>query len=181
MSFRGPKALRDRKVYEEGRNDLQAAFQALKRIHFEDDWEKQIKPQIEKSRAAVAQDLPKYNVIPRVEAALGSPRPSNKITVYLLYYSQPHGIKHPPYDLARDADLRAALQSLRSDSFLMGKVEHHDRSFGYNSLEGLEEEDCVQALEQMLAEPLGMGGDPRRYWKEQDDGIHVLAPSLYTA
>jgi hypothetical protein len=25
-----------------------------------------------------------------------------------------------------------------------------------------------------------MGGDPRRYWKEQDDGIHVLAVALYS-
>jgi hypothetical protein len=126
--------------------------------------------------------------------------------VYLLYYSQPHGIKitgtrflthysypfrivlrnaihemmHPPYDLAHDAGLRASLQSLRNDTFLMDKVEHHNRSFGYNSLEGLEEEDCVQALEQILSEPLGMGGDPHRYWKEQDDGIHVLAVALYS-
>ncbi|MGA8865496.1 MAG: hypothetical protein WB510_00925 [Candidatus Sulfotelmatobacter sp.] len=194
------------KVYEESRPDLEAAFRALKRIHFEDDWEKHARPGIEKSRAAIVRDLPKYNVIPAVESVLGVPRPTNKITVYLLYYSEPHGIKitgtrflthysypfrivlrnaihemmHPPYDLAHDAGLRAALQSLRSDSFLMDKVEHHDRSFGYNSLEGLEEEDCVQALEQILAERFGMGGDPRRYWKEQDDGIHVLAVALYS-
>ncbi len=194
------------KVYEESRGDLEAAFRALKRIHFEADWEKLVRPKIDKSRAAIEQDLPKYNVIPRIEAVLGSPRPSNKITVYLLYYSQPHGIKitgtrflthysypfrivlrnaihemmHPPYDLVHDADLRASLQSLRADAFLMGKVEHHDRSFGYNSLEGLEEEDCVQALEQILAEPLGMGGNPHQYWKEQDDGIHVLAVALYS-
>jgi hypothetical protein len=38
----------------------------------------------------------------------------------------------------------------------------------------------VQALEQILSEPLGIGGDPRRYWKEQDDGIHVLAVALYS-
>jgi hypothetical protein len=194
------------KLYDESRSDLVIAFNALKRIHFDADWEKQIKPQVEKSRAAIAQDLPRYNVVPRVEAVLGSPRPTNKITVYLLYYSQPHGIKitgtrflthysypfrivlrnaihemmHPPYDLAHDAALRASLQSLRSDAFLMNKVEHHNPSFGYNSLEGLEEEDCVQALEQILSEPLGMGGDPQRYWKMQDDGIHVLAVALYS-
>jgi len=194
------------KLYEESRADIETAFKALKRIHFDADWEKQIRPQVEKSRAAIAQDLPRYNVVPRVEAVLGSPRPTNKITVYLLYYSQPHGIKitgtrflthysypfrivlrnaihemmHPPYDLAHDAGLRASLQSLRNDTFLMDKVEHHNRSFGYNSLEGLEEEDCVQALEQILSEPLGMGGDPRRYWEEQDDGIHVLAVALYS-
>ena len=194
------------KVYEESRGDLLTAFKALKRIHFDADWDKQVKPRVEKARADIAQDLPKYNVIPSVESVLGVPAPSNKITIYLLYYSKPHGIKitgtrflthysypfrivlrnaihemmHPPYDLAHDADLRASLESLRADAFLMDKVEHHNPSFGYNSLGGMEEEDCVQALEQILAEPLGMGGDPHRYWKEQDGGMHVLAVALYT-
>jgi hypothetical protein len=193
------------KVYEESRGDLEAAFKALKRIHFEADWEQQIRPRIEKSRAAFMQDLPRYNVIPRIESVLGAPVPSNKITVYLLYYSQPHGIKitgtrflthysypfrivlrnavhemmHPPYDLAHDPELHTALQSLRSDAFVMDKVEHHDRSYGYNTLEGLEEEDSVQALEQIVAEQFGLGGDPHRYWKQQDGGIHVLAVALY--
>jgi hypothetical protein len=193
------------KVYESVRPDLNVAFNALKRIHFQEDWEQHAKPAIDQSIAAIAKDWPKYNVIPAVETVLGTPRPSNKITIYMLYYSQPHGIKitgtrflthysypfrivlrnaihemmHPPYDLARDPDLRAALQSLRSDPFLMDKVEHHNRSYGYNTLEGLEEEDCVQSLEQIIAERFGMGGDPQRYWREQDDGIHVLAVALY--
>jgi len=194
------------KLYEANRPDLEAAFRALKRIRFDEDWEKNVKPKIEQSRAAIAAKLPEYNVIPGVEAVLGSPRPTNKITVYLLYYSQPHGIKitgtrflthysypfrivlrnaihemmHPPYDLARDAELRSGLESLKSDAFLMNKVEHHDTSFGYNTLAGLEEEDCVQALEQIVAERFGTGGDPRRYWREQDSGIHVLAVAIYS-
>jgi hypothetical protein len=121
------------KLYESNRPDLEVAFRALKRIHFEEDWEKNVKPKIEQSRAAIAAKLPDYNVIPAVEAVLGSPRPTNRITVYLLYYSQPHGIKitgtrflthysypfrivlrnaihemmHPPYDLAHDPELRS--------------------------------------------------------------------------
>jgi hypothetical protein len=194
------------KIYEASRPDLEIALTALKRIHFESDWEAHAKPSIDQAIATIGKDLPKYNVIPAVESVLGAPRPTNKITVYLLYYSQPHGIKitgtrflthysypfrivlrnaihemmHPPYDLAHDPDLRAALQSLGSDTFLMDKVEHHDRSYGYNTLDGLEEEDSVQALEQIIAERFGMGGDPRRYWREQDDGIHVLAVALYS-
>jgi hypothetical protein len=194
------------KLYEASRPDLEAAFRALKRIRFDDDWDKNVRPKIEQSRAAIAAKLPDYNVIPAVEAVLGSARPTNKITVYLLYYSKPHGIKitgtrflthysypfrivlrnaihemmHPPYDLAQDAELRSGLESLKSDAFLMDKVEHHDTSYGYNTLAGLEEEDCVQALEQIVAERFGMGGDPRRYWREQDGGIHVLAVALYS-
>ena len=194
------------KIYDESLPDLAAAFKALKRIHFDKDWEQQVKPRIEKARATFTPDLPRYNIVPKIEAVLGSPNPSNKITVYLLNYSEPHGIKitstrflthysypfrivlrnaihemmHPPYDLAHDADLRASLESLRADAFLMNKVEHHDASYGYNTLAGLEEEDCVQALEQIVAESFGMGGDPKSYWKEQDDGIHVLAVTLYS-
>jgi hypothetical protein len=194
------------KLYEANRPDLEAAFRALKRIRFDEDWETNIKPKVEQSRAAIAAKLPDYNVIPAVEAVLGTPRPTNKITVYLLYYSQPHGIKitgtrflthysypfrivlrnaihemmHPPYDLAHDAELRSGLESLKSDAFLMNKVEHHDKSFGYNTLAGLEEEDSVQALEQIIAERFGMGGDPLAYWREQDGGIHVFAVALYS-
>lgn len=194
------------KLYEASRPDLEAAFRALRRVHFEQDWEKNIRPKIEQARAAIAARLPEYNVIPAVESILGSPRPTDKITVYLLYYSEPHGIKitgtrflthysypfrivlrnaihemmHPPYDVAHDTELRSSLESLRSDPFLMNKVEHHDTSFGYNTLAGLEEEDCVQALEQIIAERFGMGGDPYAYWREQDGGIHVLAVALYS-
>lgn len=194
------------KIYDESRPDLAAALKALKRIHFDKDWEQQVRPRIEKARATFTQDLPKYNIVPKIEAVLGSANPSSKITVYLLNYSEPHGIKitgtrflthysypfrivlrnaihemmHPPYDLAHDADLRVSLESLHSDPFLMNKVEHHDASNGYNTLAGLEEEDCVQALEQIVAESFDMGGDPKSYWKEQDDGIHVLAVALYS-
>ena len=193
------------KLYEVSRPDLEAAFRALRRIGFDDDWKKNVLTKIEQSREAMAAKLPEYNVIPAVENVLGSPRPTNKITVYLLYYSEPHGIKitgtrflthysypfrivlrnaihemmHPPYDLAHDAELKNELESLKSDVFLMNKVEHHDASFGYNTLAGLEEEDCVQALEQIIAEKFGMGGDPRKYWLGQDDGIHVFAVALY--
>jgi hypothetical protein len=194
------------KVFEDSRADLKAAFRALERIHFEADWEKEARPRIEQARSAIASDLPKYNVIPAVERVLGSARPTNQITVYLLYYSMPHGIKitgtrflthysypfrivlrnavhemmHPPYDLKDDAELRSRLEGLRADSYLMDKVEHHDRNFGYNTLEGLLEEDSVQALEQIIAEKFGMGGNPRKYWQEQDDGIHVFAVALYS-
>lgn len=196
----------DWKIYDSARPDLELALRALKRTHFEEDWKKHAEPAVEQAIAKIVVDLPHYNVIPEIESVLGTQKPSNRITVFMLYYSEPHGIKitgtrflthysypfrivlrnaihemmHPPYDLANDAALRSSLQSLRSDSFLMHKVEHHDRSYGYNTLEGLEEEDCVQALEQIVAERFGMGGDPQNYWKEQDEGIHVLAVALYS-
>jgi hypothetical protein len=194
------------KVYDASRLDLKAAFVALKRIRFESDWAEESRPRIEQAIHAVSADLPKYNIIPAVESVLGAARPTNRITVFLLYYSEPHGIKitgtqflthysypfrivlrnaihemmHPPYDLANDPELRKDIDSLRSDRFLMDMVEHHDVSFGYNTLDGLVEEDCVQALEELLAERFGVGHNSQEYWREQDGGIHVFAVAIYS-
>ena len=198
------------KSYEEARPDLEAALLALKRVHFDQYWERNIRPAIEEREQAIRSTLPRYNIVPAVESRLGWPLPSNRITVYMLYFSEPHGIRitgtnflthysypfrivmrnaihelmHPPYDAAHNSAVKEAIESLRADSFLMDKVEHHDRSLGYNTLEGLVEEDCVQALEQNVAEQFDAGGDlkgnPRQYWAEQDGGIHVLAVALYS-
>jgi hypothetical protein len=86
---------------------------------------------------------------------------------------------HPPYDLKNNDKLRSAMETLRKDEYLMDKVNNHNPSFGYNSLEGLFEEDCVQALDQLICEKLDMPRDPRQRWTENDDGIHVFAVALY--
>jgi hypothetical protein len=86
---------------------------------------------------------------------------------------------HPPYHLAQDAILTKALESLQADPFLMDKVNHHNPAFGYNSFSGFVEEDCVQALEQLINEKFQVAVEPRRRWKENDDGMHVLAVALY--
>jgi len=198
------------KTYAEARPDLEDALLALKRIHFDQYWESNIKPVVEERGRAWTPILSRYNVVPAIEKRLGRPLPSNKITVYVLYYSEPHGIRitgtnflthysypqrivvrnaihemmHPPYDAAHDATVRAAIESLGAEPFLADKVANHDRSFGYNTLEGLVEEDCVQALEQNVAEQFDTDGDlkgnPREYWAQQDGGIHVLAVALYS-
>lgn len=194
------------KLYEASRPDLKTAFQALQRSHFEADWQKEIRPRVEEARKKIAADLPRYNIVPAIESALGAGLASNRITVYLLYYSQPHGIKitgtrflshysypfrivlhnaihemmHPPYDLSHDPELRADLTSLRSIPYFMNKVEHHDRNFGYNEPDGLIEEDCVQALEQWIASRFVQPQDLKDYWRQQDDGIHVFAVALYS-
>jgi hypothetical protein len=123
----------------------------------------------------------------------------------MLYYSQPHGIKitgtrfltdiawnfgillrtavhemmHPPYDYANDEELRNTIELFKKDEFVMDKVQNHNPSFGYNTLEGLFEEDCVQSLDQIISEKLGIARDAKKRWKESDEGIHVLAVALY--
>jgi hypothetical protein len=90
-----------------------------------------------------------------------------------------HEMMHPPFDLPNDDELSQALAILRKDEFLMDKVLNHDQAFGYNSFEGYIEEDCVQALEQLINEKLDKEREARQRWKESDGGMHVFAVALY--
>jgi hypothetical protein len=191
--------------YEAARAALEAALRALDRVGFPAYWEANAKPKIEKRIAEISAELPKYNIIPVIESYLGFPLPSQTITVYLLAYSEPHGIRitglrflthvsypfrivlhnaihepmHPPYHVD-DPKVRGAIDLLERDPLVLDKVQHHDPSFGYNTTAGYIEEDSVQALEELVSEKFGVGHNACEYWKEQDGGMHVLAAAIYT-
>lgn len=191
--------------YEAARPALEAALKALDRVGFPAYWAANARPKIEKRIAELSPELPKYNIIPVIESYLGFPLSSQTITVYLLAYSEPHGIRitglrflthvsypfsivlhnaihepmHPPYH-ADDPKVREAVDLLGRDPLVIDKVEHHDSSFGYNTTPGYIEEDSVQALEQLVSEKFGIGRDACKYWREQDGGMHVLAAAMYT-
>ncbi len=194
-------------LYESVKDDLRTVFLFLKKIEFEKYWRQNILPKIERKIAEIRKDLPKYDVIGEVEKLLGFRLASNGLTVFILNYSQPHGIRvtgmrfltdaaypfgivlrnavhepmHPPFKLASDRELKETLDTLRADAFLMDKVNNHNPSFGYNSFEGFIQEDCVQALEQIISEKFGAAVEARKRWKENDDGMHVFAVALYSA
>jgi len=198
-----PEAWRN---YEEARPALETALRALDRVGFAAYWEQVAKPKIEKRIAELSPDLPKFDIIPAIEKYVGLPLPSHTITVYLLAYSEPHGIRvtglrflthisypftivlrnaihesmHPPYR-ADDPTVRQAIELLGRDAIILDKVAHHDPSFGYNSAQGLIEEDSVEALEQIVSEEFGVGRNPRLYWYSQDGGMHLLAPAIYVS
>ena len=67
-----------------------------------------------------------------------------------------------------------------ADAFVRDKVHNHNPAFGYNSFEGLIEEDCVQALEQIINEKLEVEVEAHKRWKENDGGMHVFAVALYS-
>jgi len=193
-------------LYESVQEDLETIFLFLKDIQFESYWRKYILPRANEKIKQIQRELPKYNVATEVEAHLGFKLPSHKITVYMLYFSKPHGIKitgtrfltnlawpfvivvrnavhemmHPPYDLANDDGLKKALYLLKKDEFLMDKVLNHNPDYGYNSFEAFIEEDCVQALEQIINEKLKIEIEAHKRWKEADEGMHVFAVALYS-
>jgi hypothetical protein len=193
------------RLYESVREDLRTILRFLKNIRFDIYWEQNILPQINRKVVEIEKDLTKHNVIAEVETQVGFALTSNTIDVYMLYYSQPHGIKitgtrfltdvawpfrivlrnavhemmHPPFDLANDRELKDAVTLLKADTFLMDKVLNHNPAFGYNSLEGFIEEDSVQALEQVINEKLQVEIEAHKRWKENDAGMHVFAVALY--
>jgi hypothetical protein len=193
------------KLYESVRGELKKVFLFLKDAGFEAYWRRNVLPSVESRAAAVGGGLAKYDVVAEVEARLGFKLPSERIDVYVLHFARPHGARltgarfitdasyplevvlrmavhellHPPYLLARDRELKQALDSLRADGFLKDRILHHDPSLGYNSFEGFVEEDCVRSLEQVIAERLGFAEDARHRFAAEDGGMHVLAAALY--
>ncbi len=187
------------------RGDLATVLNWYKSIELENHWRVNVRPVAAARAEEMLAEVAAFNIVPLIEQHLGRPLESETITVYMLTYSQPHGIKitgtrfltdvawpfqtvvrnavhemmHPPYTLAGDAELRAVLDAISKDAFLMNKVENHNPLFGYNTLEGFVEEDCVQALEQLINEQLGIAEDAARRWAKSDDGMHVLAVALY--
>jgi hypothetical protein len=190
--------------YQAARPALETSLRALERVGFSEYWAVNAKPGIDKRIRELSSDLPKYDIVPVIENFLGFSLPSHTIQVYLLAYSEPHGIRitglrflthvsypfsivlhnaihesmHPPYHAA-EPNVRNAIELLGKDPTVLDKVEHHDPSFGYNTSAGYIEEDSVQALEQIVSEKFGVARNPCEYWREQDDGMHVLAIAIY--
>lgn len=192
--------------FEKATPALETALRALDRVGFPEYWAKVAQPAVEKRIGELSPDLPKYDILPSIEKYLGFALPSHTITIYLLVYSEPHGIRvsglrflthvswtfgivlhnaihesmHPPYHID-DPGIRRAVERLEQDPLIVDKVTHHDPSYGYNSARGLIEEDSVEALEQIVSEDFGVGRNPRMYWYAQDGGMHVLAPAIYVS
>jgi len=156
------------------------------------------------ARAAQLQrDLAPFDVIRLQERVTGRAF-LPEIEVVLLQFCKPHGIKvqgqtflqaadwnltitvrnaahemlHPPVSMD-GAVARAALAVLAKDPLIPRIVREHDPKWGYTSLDGYLNEDLVQALDQLISERLGVARNPADRWRDNDDGIHVLAAGLY--
>lgn len=89
-----------------------------------------------------------------------------------------HEILHPPFPMDGPV-ARAALAVLEKDELIVRIVKEHNPAFGYTTLEGVLNEDTVQALDQIVSERLGAARPAAERWKTADDGMHVLAAALY--
>ena len=185
--------------------ELKIILPFLNDIDFTSYWEENIYPKVSAKIDEIKGSMGQDDVVKEVEAYLGHKLESDTITVYVLYYSQPHGIKitgtrfltdvawpykivlntaihemmHPPFDW-ESKDLLDAVGKLKQEKFLIDAFDNRDKSSGYTSLDGLIEEDCVKSLDQLISEKFGIYTEPGNRWKELDGGMHVLAPVLYT-
>lgn len=193
-------------LFESVFDELRVIFNFFRDVDFPGYWLGEIEPRVRARIAEIEASLPQYDIVPVVEQCLGFALPSDQVTVYMIYFCRPHGVSitggcfltdiaypfsivmqnaihemmHPPYQWDNDTELRVALELLRQDAFFMDKVENHNPDFGYNSFEGLLEEDIVQALDQIICDHFDVGHkDARTRFKRADDGIHVLAIVLY--
>ena len=184
--------------------DLVAIFTDLRAAGFGKFRDVYIAPRAAKKVPALKSKLSHTDTIAEQERLLGRKFSDPGLEVILLYFSQPHGIKiqgqrflthidYPDWIVIRNADhemlhppidmkgaTSAALQAMLNADPLFAKIlAEHDRRFGYNTMDGIVDEDTVQALEQIVNERLGVGEDPAKRWKESDDGMHVFAAGLY--
>lgn len=181
------------------------ALEELKRVGFEARWQTEWKPAIDAAVAANRGAVDPYDIIPEQARLLGRDLDPN-IEIVILHFSEPYGIRvtgqrflthhsydariqlrtaaheifHPPFVLD-DWRLWVRLETLRNDPWMRSIVEHHDARFGYNSFEGIVNEDSTKALEQIVSERLGFATSMRARIVEGDGGMHVLAAALYQA
>lgn len=182
---------------------LTAVFKAMRDADFAGFRRQLIGPAAATRPAEIAAALAPYDVISWEEKLTGR-RFDPEIEVVLLYFSKPHGIStqgqsflqaldypldttvriaahemlHPPIDMKSES-ARAALAVLARDPLITRIVRDHDPAFGYTTLDGLFDEDLVEALDQLISEQLKVAKPPAERWKEADDGMHVLAAGLY--
>ncbi|ACG79921.1 conserved hypothetical protein [Phenylobacterium zucineum HLK1] len=186
-----------------GRADVAAVLGELRAADFPSFRAEFVGDRLSIQRPRLAAGLAGYDVIAEQERLIGR-RLDPVIGVVLLWFSKPHGVSvggqrslshfdypldtvvrvaahemlHPPFPMDGPA-ATAALKVLAADPLMVRVLKEHDPGFGYNSMDGLLNEDTVQALDQIVSERLGVARDPAERWRTADDGMHVLAAALY--
>lgn len=181
---------------------LRAVFEAMRTAGFAAFRAERVAG-IEARAAEIARALAGYDVI-QWQRKLTGRAFEPEISIVLLQFSKPHGIKvqgqtflqsvdydiattvriaahemlHPPVPMD-GAAAKAAMAVLERDTLIMRIVREHDPRWGYTTLEGYLNEDLCEALDQLIGEALGVARNPSDRWHKADDGMHVLAAGLY--
>lgn len=187
-----------------GRDRLVLVLGAMRDAGFADYRRALAQAQFDKRSGELQTLLGGMDVIAEQERLLGR-KLDPQIEIELLWFCKPHGVKvqgqrfltfvgardqivvltaaheilHPPIDMKGPA-ATAALAVLGKDTLFTRILAEKDKQTGYNSLDGILNEDTAQALDQIIQERLGYVAKPAgERWSQGDQGMHVLAAGLY--
>ena len=184
---------------------VHTALVALRDTGFVEQYRAETLPDIDEAIKGDYVDIVSQDIIPEQERLLGREL-DPQVDIIIVNYAKPYGMRilgqrfvayygwdaetqlriaaheifHPPYD-KKDPELIELLAELRADPWMQSIVEDHDPQFGYNSFEGVVDEDSTQALDQIVSDRLGFARDPGARWRESDGGMHMFAAALYQA
>lgn len=197
--------------FEALRPEILTMLRWYRDIDFAAYWRVDAEAPVKAALVEIAPQLEQTDVVPLVEQVLGRRLDTGEIHVVATRYCRPHGIRvtgdrfltdptypkdrvlsivggtsvhemlHPPFD-PKDPRVLRAIEVARRDPFVQARFKDHNPSFGYNTIEGLFDEDSTQALDQIINERIGFafkGGDAGERWRKADDGLHVMAAALY--
>jgi hypothetical protein len=127
---------------------------------------------------------------------------NSDFTVYLCSFANPHGIGlcansiisdysypndtilsnvtheifHPPYNFET---VKQSVNVLAEKSWVKEAFKNQNPNSGYYAIEGFIEEHIVEALGIYILSNLGIDIDPIEYFKNHDEGSHVISPYFY--
>jgi hypothetical protein len=182
---------------------VRKVFEAMRDAGFSSYRRKVLGGQLDTRVAELSHGLSDYDVA-RLQRKLSGKPLDPTISIVLLHFSKPHGVRvqgqrflqaadynltttlrisahellHPPFGMEGEV-AKAAMETLKKDELITRIVHEHDPKWGYTTLDGYLNEDVCQALDQLIAEGLGFARNAGDRWNKADDGMHVLAAGLY--
>ncbi|WP_309644595.1 hypothetical protein [Phenylobacterium sp.] len=187
-----------------GRERLRIVLSGLRDAGFVEFRRDLAQAAVAKRKADLAPLLARLDIIAEQERLLGREL-DPQVEIDLAWFCRPHGVRvqgqrfiahvgasdqvmvltaaheilHPPFDMAGPT-AKACLAVLEKDALFTRILAEKDKGTGYNTLDGILNEDTCQALDQIIQERVGYVVRPAaERWTKGDQGMHVLAAGLY--
>jgi len=167
---------------------------------FKEYWMDTKLPKIINKCEDVDQYLKKYNVHSLVNQFKNID--DSDFTIYMCSFAKPHGIKlcgnniisdisyseksilsnvthevfHPAFDFGR---VKQSLQILADKPWVKDAFKKQNPNSGYHTMDGFIEEHIVEALGIYVMVKLNTDINPTEYFKNHDEGSHVISPYFY--
>jgi hypothetical protein len=189
-------------VFDSVAANLSVYLDFLDHSGFRAYWETHAKADLAQLAQSLSAGITNYDVVPVAERIAGGSLPDNRIHIYLARFARPSGVTLGGAELVMEertdapslaricahellhhrvdwSRLRDVVSAVGKDPIAGRRFRERDRHAGYNSLVALAEEGLTRALDQVVAEELGVAKDPRERWFFEDDGLHVSAWTFY--